>query len=101
MKSAERRWHWSWRDRQEQSLRRRVAWATAERMNGSVTTQGASSASYHQYGCFLPVQVMVWIHGGGLVLGGAPMYDGVVLAAHENVVVVAIQYRLGIWGFFR
>uniref|UniRef100_A0A5G2QWJ0 Carboxylic ester hydrolase n=1 Tax=Sus scrofa TaxID=9823 RepID=A0A5G2QWJ0_PIG len=44
--------------------------------------------------------VMVWIHGGGLVLGGAPMYDGVVLAAHENVVVVAIQYRLGIWGFF-
>uniref|UniRef100_A0A4X1T8W7 Carboxylesterase type B domain-containing protein n=1 Tax=Sus scrofa TaxID=9823 RepID=A0A4X1T8W7_PIG len=38
--------------------------------------------------------VMVWIHGGGLVVGGASTYDGLALAAHENVVVVAIQYRL-------
>ncbi|XP_078213926.1 liver carboxylesterase 1 isoform X4 [Callithrix jacchus] len=44
--------------------------------------------------------VMVWIHGGGLLLGGASTYDGLALAAHENVVVVTIQYRLGIWGFF-
>ncbi|KAL0620567.1 Liver carboxylesterase 1 [Plecturocebus cupreus] len=44
--------------------------------------------------------VMVWIHGGGLMLGGASTYDGLALAAHENVVVVTIQYRLGIWGFF-
>ncbi|XP_071460789.1 liver carboxylesterase 1-like isoform X1 [Marmota flaviventris] len=44
--------------------------------------------------------VMVWIHGGGLVVGGASTYDGLALAAHENVVVVTIQYRLGIWGFF-
>lgn len=44
--------------------------------------------------------VMVWIHGGGLVVGGASTYQGQALAAHENVVVVTIQYRLGIWGFF-
>ncbi|XP_066206352.1 liver carboxylesterase 1 [Saccopteryx leptura] len=44
--------------------------------------------------------VMVWIHGGGLVLGGASIYNGMVLSAHENVVVVTIQYRLGLWGFF-
>ncbi|XP_037061982.1 carboxylesterase 1F-like isoform X2 [Peromyscus leucopus] len=44
--------------------------------------------------------VMVWIHGGGLIVGGASTYDGLVLSAHENVVVVTIQYRLGIWGFF-
>ncbi|XP_023577523.1 liver carboxylesterase 1-like isoform X2 [Octodon degus] len=44
--------------------------------------------------------VMVWIHGGGLVIGGASTYDGVPLSVHENVVVVTIQYRLGIWGFF-
>ncbi|EHA99842.1 Carboxylesterase 3 [Heterocephalus glaber] len=44
--------------------------------------------------------VMVWIHGGGLVVGGASTYDGVPLSAHENIVVVTIQYRLGIWGFF-
>uniref|UniRef100_A0A8C8Z1W2 Carboxylesterase type B domain-containing protein n=1 Tax=Prolemur simus TaxID=1328070 RepID=A0A8C8Z1W2_PROSS len=45
--------------------------------------------------------VMVWIHGGGLVVGGASTYDGLALSARENVVVVTIQYRLGIWGFFR
>ncbi|XP_076988594.1 liver carboxylesterase 1 isoform X2 [Tamandua tetradactyla] len=44
--------------------------------------------------------VMVWIHGGGLLIGGASSYDGLALSAHENVVVVIIQYRLGIWGFF-
>ncbi|XP_077649026.1 liver carboxylesterase 1-like isoform X3 [Urocitellus parryii] len=44
--------------------------------------------------------VMVWIHGGGLVLGGASTYNGLPLSALENVVVVTIQYRLGIWGFF-
>ncbi|XP_059118670.1 carboxylesterase 1E isoform X2 [Peromyscus eremicus] len=44
--------------------------------------------------------VMVWIHGGGLMVGGASTFDGLVLSAHENVVVVTIQYRLGIWGFF-
>ncbi|XP_034378045.2 carboxylesterase 1C-like isoform X1 [Arvicanthis niloticus] len=44
--------------------------------------------------------VMVWIHGGGLMIGGASTYDGLALSAHENVVVVTIQYRLGIWGLF-
>ncbi|XP_069918034.1 liver carboxylesterase 1 isoform X2 [Oryctolagus cuniculus] len=43
--------------------------------------------------------VMVWIHGGGLLSGGASIYDGLALSAHESVVVVTIQYRLGIWGF--
>ncbi|XP_065589241.1 fatty acyl-CoA hydrolase precursor, medium chain isoform X2 [Cyrtonyx montezumae] len=44
--------------------------------------------------------VFVWIHGGGLVLGAASSYDGSALAAFDNVVVVAIQYRLGILGYF-
>lgn len=44
---------------------------------------------------------MVWIHGGALILGGAFMNDGSALAAYEKVVVVAIQYRLGLPGFFR
>ena len=45
--------------------------------------------------------VMVWIHGGGNVIGGAgsPVYDGKRLAAH-GVVLVSIQYRLGVFGFF-
>ncbi|XP_056596266.1 uncharacterized protein ces2b [Triplophysa dalaica] len=44
--------------------------------------------------------VMVWIHGGGFVLGSASMFDGHVLAAYQDVVVVLIQYRLGLLGFF-
>ncbi|XP_021025630.1 acylcarnitine hydrolase-like isoform X1 [Mus caroli] len=43
--------------------------------------------------------VMVWIHGGGLVAGMASMYDGSLLAAIEDLVVVTIQYRLGVLGF--
>ncbi|CAO2610297.1 Liver carboxylesterase [Lemmus lemmus] len=44
--------------------------------------------------------VMVWIHGGGLVEGMASMNDGSMLAATEDIIMVAIQYRLGILGFF-
>ncbi|XP_057609731.1 liver carboxylesterase-like isoform X2 [Chionomys nivalis] len=44
--------------------------------------------------------VMVWIHGGGLVAGMASMNDGSKLTATEEIVVVAIQYRLGVLGFF-
>lgn len=42
---------------------------------------------------------MAWIHGGGLVMGAISQYDGAPLAAYENIVVVIIQYRLGILGF--
>ncbi|XP_078066572.1 uncharacterized protein ces2b [Mustelus asterias] len=43
--------------------------------------------------------VMVWIHGGGFQMGDSYMYNGAPLAAYEDVVVVVIQYRLGILGF--
>ncbi|XP_067276507.1 cocaine esterase-like [Pseudorasbora parva] len=46
------------------------------------------------------LSVMVWIHGGALVMGGASMFDGSSLAAYENIVVVVIQYRLGMLGYF-
>ncbi|XP_021025047.1 acylcarnitine hydrolase-like [Mus caroli] len=54
--------------------------------------------AHAQEGSNLPV--MVWIHGGGLVAGMASMHDVSVLAATEDVVVVTIQYRLGVLGFF-
>ncbi|XP_029336733.1 acylcarnitine hydrolase-like isoform X2 [Mus caroli] len=45
-------------------------------------------------------KVMVWIHGGALVIGMASMFDGSLLTVNEDLVVVTIQYRLGVLGFF-
>jgi para-nitrobenzyl esterase len=45
--------------------------------------------------------VMVWIHGGGNVVGHAGFYDGGNLAATEKVIVVTINYRLGPLGWLR
>ncbi|BCS31030.1 carboxylic ester hydrolase [Luteitalea sp. TBR-22] len=45
--------------------------------------------------------VMVWIHGGGYQVGAShePRHDGVPLA-RRGVVLVTINYRLGVFGFF-
>ena len=45
--------------------------------------------------------VMVWVHGGGYVGGSnsSPRTDGARLAAAGGVVVVALSYRLGVFGF--
>ena len=45
--------------------------------------------------------VMVWIHGGGFIIGtGArPRSDGARLAAYGNVVFVSFNYRIGALGF--
>jgi len=45
--------------------------------------------------------VMVWIYGGGFASGGTSeaRQDGQFLA-HKNVVVVSMNYRMGIFGFF-
>lgn len=43
--------------------------------------------------------VVVWIHGGAFMGGSVNPYDGSSLAAEGDVVVVAINYRLGILGW--
>jgi para-nitrobenzyl esterase len=45
--------------------------------------------------------VLVWIHGGSFMVGASslPTYDATRLAADGDVVVVAMNYRLGALGF--
>lgn len=43
--------------------------------------------------------VMVWIHGGGFAFGSSTEYPGHVLATFNDVIVVTLNYRLGILGY--
>jgi para-nitrobenzyl esterase len=43
--------------------------------------------------------VYVWIHGGAFVAGSGNSYDGSQLARDGRIVVVTINYRVGILGF--
>ncbi|XP_048759521.2 uncharacterized protein LOC125669117 [Ostrea edulis] len=43
--------------------------------------------------------VMVFIHGGGYMAGSGISYDGSRIASNGNVIVVTINYRLGMFGF--
>jgi para-nitrobenzyl esterase len=58
-----------------------------------------------------PRPVMVWFHGGANETGSASdvvpfpgipghIYDGHVLVEQQDVIVVTVQYRLGVLGFF-
>nr|XP_006009487.1 PREDICTED: neuroligin-4, X-linked isoform X2 [Latimeria chalumnae] len=43
--------------------------------------------------------VMVYIHGGSYMEGTGNMIDGSILASYGNVIVVTLNYRLGVLGF--
>lgn len=45
--------------------------------------------------------VMVWLHGGAYVLGASsqPLYDGRRLSSTGDVLIVTLNYRLGVFGF--
>ena len=44
--------------------------------------------------------VIVWIHGGGNVDGETPGYDGSKMASDGRTVVVTLEYRLNLMGWF-
>lgn len=44
--------------------------------------------------------VMLFIHGGSYMEGSGNMFDGSILAAYGNVIVVTMNYRLGVLGKF-
>jgi para-nitrobenzyl esterase len=76
-----------------------------EAMFGATTGQTSEDCLY--LNVFAPgadgsgLPVMVWIHGGAFVggSGSTPWYDGSTFAASGDVVVVTINYRLGLLGF--
>lgn len=43
--------------------------------------------------------VLVWVHGGSFTSGSGALYDGAPLAALGDMVVVTLNYRLGVFGF--
>ncbi|XP_065216331.1 juvenile hormone esterase-like [Planococcus citri] len=45
-----------------------------------------------------PLPVMVYMHGGGFVVGGADFYEATYFMDHD-VIIIVIQYRLNILGF--
>jgi carboxylesterase type B len=45
--------------------------------------------------------VLFWVHGGDFIQGNGDQYNGTELAAKHNVVVVAINYRLGDLGWLQ
>ncbi len=44
--------------------------------------------------------VMVWWHGGGFTSGSGGEYDATRLAEQGDVIVVTVNYRLGVFGYF-
>jgi len=48
-----------------------------------------------------PRPVIVWIHGGSNMRGQAHSYDARHLTVSQDVVVVSVTYRLGLFGWFR
>src|SRR5215207_9331369 len=45
--------------------------------------------------------VLVWLHGGAFLYGAGSSYNGAELARRGDVVVVTINYRLGLFGYLR
>lgn len=43
--------------------------------------------------------VMVWLHGGSYFMWTGSNYPATPLAVHGDVIVVTLNYRLGIFGF--
>ncbi|WP_256991242.1 carboxylesterase/lipase family protein [Rhodococcus sp. 06-235-1A] len=46
-----------------------------------------------------PLPVMVWWHGGGFTSGSGSAYEAQRIASEGNVIVVTVNYRLGMLGY--
>ncbi|MFN0247374.1 MAG: carboxylesterase/lipase family protein [Kofleriaceae bacterium] len=74
-------------------------------MMSGLTDRIATSEDCHFLNVYSPGTdgkrpVVVWIHGGAFIMGAGsqPLYDGTSFAANHDIVVVTINYRLGLFG---
>ncbi|DAA12523.1 neuroligin-4, X-linked isoform X1 [Bos indicus] len=65
--------------------------------DGITSNDGGEDEDIHDQNSKKPV--MVYIHGGSYMEGTGNMIDGSILASYGNVIVITINYRLGILGF--
>ncbi len=70
---------------------------TGSEPGNSIAQAGDETSGASKKSSGLPV--MVWIHGGGLTGGGGDLYDPTPLVNQGGVIVVTINYRLGLLGF--
>lgn len=81
-----------------------------QQMGGKVRRETLDGADYGEDCLYLNVwtpdggapgakPVMVWIHGGAFMAGSANPYDASALAREGDIVVVTINYRVGVLGF--
>jgi len=61
------------------------------RPNGDPYSESAKSGN--------PLPIVIWFHGGGFQSGHSGQFDATNLMS-EEIIVIVIQYRLGIMGFF-
>ncbi|KAL4225141.1 Carboxylesterase 5A [Mactra antiquata] len=48
-----------------------------------------------------PKSVMIWIYGGAFITGASALYKATGLTLFGDVIVVTVNYRLGMFGFLR
>jgi carboxylesterase type B len=48
---------------------------------------------------YKPMPLVIHIHGGSNMVGGAALFDGSILASYGRVIVAIINYRLSVLGF--
>ncbi|XP_078732399.1 neuroligin-3-like isoform X5 [Lampetra fluviatilis] len=73
--------------------------ANAKRAADDLTANdGGQDADIRDSG---PKAVMVYVHGGSYMEGTGNLLDGSILASYGNVIVVTLNYRLGVLGLFQ
>jgi para-nitrobenzyl esterase len=75
-------------------------WTAEYVVHGAVSEDCLYLNIWKPAGATTKLPVMVWIHGGGFSggSGSVPIYDGAALA-RRGIIVVTINYRLGLYGF--